>query len=134
MEDTEKAYLAGIIDGEGTVTLSRRKPNQTPSPNVSVSNSNLPMLRWIKNNVGGCISTKKRYQSHHRQTYVWALSYDKALSLLRKIEKYLIIKKPQAKLILEEYKASTIRTGKYTKELLKKKMKLVARIRELNQR
>ena len=134
MGEIEKAYLAGIVDGEGTVTLTRRQKNQTPAPNVSVSNSSLPMLKWIKKRFGGHISTKKTYKSHHRQTYVWAVSYDNAIRLLGQIEEYLIIKKPQAKLIISKYKKSTIRTGKYTKALLKKKMELVAKIRKLNQR
>ncbi len=134
MDKAEKAYLAGIIDGEGTVTLTRRHPTETPSPNVSVSNSNLKLLKWIKRKAGGWISTKKIYKPHHCQTYVWGITHDKAINLLGIIEDYLIIKKPQAKLIINKYKATTMRTGKYSDQLLREKMKLVARIRELNQR
>ena len=134
MAIAKDAYFAGIIDGEGTITLTRRHPNQTPSPNVSVSNSSLQMLKWIKVNFGGWISKKRIYKPHHRQTYVWGITHNKAISILKQIEKYLIIKKPQARLILNKYKAVTVRTGKYSALQLKKKMKLVAKIRELNQR
>ncbi|MFC1510767.1 LAGLIDADG family homing endonuclease [Candidatus Margulisiibacteriota bacterium] len=134
MDKTEKAYLAGIIDGEGTVTLARHHKNQTPSPHITVANSSLPLLKWIKKKFGGCICRKKTYKAHHRQTYVWGVSYDNALRLLEKIKDYLIIKKPQANLILKKYKATTMRTGKYTPKMLKAKMKLVAKIRKLNQR
>jgi hypothetical protein len=132
--ETEKAYLAGIIDGEGTITLSRRHPDQTPSPNVSISNSSLQMLKWVKRHFGGWISKKRTYKAHHRQTYVWGITHNKAIDLLKLIEKHLIIKKPQARLILSKYKAVTVRTGKYTAAQLKRKMDLVAKIRLLNQR
>ncbi|MCE2394555.1 LAGLIDADG family homing endonuclease [Candidatus Poribacteria bacterium] len=48
MTDVEKAYLAGIIDGEGTVTLTRRRKNQMPSPQISVSNTHLELLEYIQ--------------------------------------------------------------------------------------
>jgi len=134
LDKTGRAYLAGIIDGEGTVSLLRKRSSETPSPNVSIANSNLPLLKWVKKNFGGCISTKRKYQPHHRQAYAWCLTHDKALRLLFEIKEFLIIKRPQADLILREYKSTTVRTGKYSPKMLKAKMKLVAKVRKLNQR
>ncbi len=94
LEEVEKAYLAGIVDGEGTVTLMK----------------------------------------HHKNSYAWSVRQDRAIRFLDEIKKYLIIKKPQADLITQEYKSVTHRAGKYTPEMLDKKMRLVAKIRELNQR
>lgn len=71
MEVVEKAYLAGIIDGEGTVTLTRHHKNETPTARVSVANNNLKLLEWIKSIVGGVIVSKKKYKTHHRDSYVW---------------------------------------------------------------
>jgi hypothetical protein len=44
MTNEERAYLAGIIDGEGTVTLSRAHINQMPAPKVSVANNSLELI------------------------------------------------------------------------------------------
>lgn len=134
MEKVEKAYLAGIIDGEGTVTLMKHHRNETPTPNVVVANNNLELLRWIKSRVGGTIVSKKKYSPHHHDSYAWNVRQDRALRLLHEIKQYLIIKRTQAELITKKYKSVTHRTGKYTPEMLRKKMALVAEIRKLNQR
>lgn len=132
--ELEKAYVAGIVDGEGTVTLMKHHKNETPIPYVSVANNNLQLLQWIKHRCGGLIASKKKYQPHHGDSYVWSVRHDRALRFLKEIVKYLIVKKPQAALILSKYKSVTHRAGKYTPKMLSDKMKLVARIRELNRR
>ena len=39
MIDTERAYIAGIVDGEGSIMLTRFHKNQLPSPCVSVAST-----------------------------------------------------------------------------------------------
>lgn len=134
MKEAEKAYLAGIVDGEGTVTLSKNRSNQTPSPEVAIANNSLELLEWVRSRFGGTIVSKKKRLKHHRDSYAWALRYDKALGFLKKIRPYLIVKKAQADLILKYYKSVTHRAGRYDACLLEKKMRLVAKIRKLNQR
>ena len=134
MDEVEKAYLAGIIDGEGTVTLMKHHKNETPTPYVSVANNNLGLLQWIKNRIGGTICSKKKRLPHHNDSYAWSVRQDRAIRLLNEIKSYLIIKRPQADLITEQYKLVTHRAGKYTVKMLNGKMKLVAEIRKLNQR
>ena len=134
MKETEKAYLAGIVDGEGTVTLMKHHKNETPTPCVSVANNNLNLLNWIKIRLGGVIVSKKKRLIHHNDSYVWSVRQDRAIRLLGEIKKYLIIKKPQADLIVNKYKSVTHRAGKYTPGMLKNKMLLVAKIRKSNQR
>jgi hypothetical protein len=134
LKEAKKAYLAGIIDGEGTVTLTKHHRNETPSPSVSVANNNLELLEWIKGLVGGTIISKKKRKVHHHDSYAWTIRSDKAIKLLKDIKRYLIVKKPQADLIIKKYKSVTHRSGKYTPEMLEKKMCLVAEIRILNKR
>ena len=134
MEEVEKAYIAGIIDGEGTVSLIKHHRNETPAPLVSVANNKLELLQWIKKRVGGTIINKRKNKPYHDNSYAWSLRFDSALNFLKLIKKYLILKLPQTELILKNYKAVTKRSGKYTLEALNNKMKLVTRIRELNQR
>ncbi|MEW5758266.1 MAG: hypothetical protein AB1755_02170 [Candidatus Omnitrophota bacterium] len=134
LKEVEKAYLAGIVDGEGTVTLMRHHRNETHTPYVSVANNNLKLLKWIKIKIGGVVISKKKRMSHHNNSYAWYVCQNRAIDFLNEIKRYLIIKKPQADLITEKYKSVTNRAGKYTKALLNKKMRLVAKIRKLNQR
>jgi hypothetical protein len=135
LNETEKAYLAGIIDGEGTVTLTKHHRNAMPSPNISIANNNVTLLKWVKRKVdGGVIIEKAKRMQHHHNSYAWSIRFDKAINLLRELKGYLIVKKKQADLILREYKAVTHRNGKYTPEMLVKKADLVTKIRKLNQR
>jgi hypothetical protein len=134
LNEAEKAYLAGIVDGEGTVTLVKNHKNETPTPSVSIANNSLKLLEWVKAKVGGVIVSKKKYKLHHHDSYAWSVRQDRAIRLLGDIKKYLIIKRPQAELITRRYKTVTHRAGKYTSEMLNKKMLLVAEIRKLNQR
>ena len=134
MDKVEKAYLAGIIDGEGTVTLSKHHKNETPGPEVSVANNNLKLLKWIQKQTGGVICSKKKYRTHHHDSYAWHIRQDRALCFLNGIKDFLIIKKQQAELITKEYKSVTQRAGRYTPKMLEEKNRLVAKIRVLNQR
>jgi len=134
LEEVEKAYLAGIVDGEGTVTLMKHHKNETPIPFVAVANNSLPLLKWIKTKAEGMIVSKRKSKPHHHDSFVWSVRQDRALRFLNEIKKYLIIKRPQAELITGKYKQVTHRAGKYTPEMFRKKMLLVAKIRLLNQR
>lgn len=63
MEEAEKSYIAGIVDGEGTVTLMRHHNNETPTPHVSVANNSLVLLKWLKAKVGGGVIVSKKRTS-----------------------------------------------------------------------
>jgi hypothetical protein len=134
LTEVEKAYLAGIVDGEGTVTLMKHHPNETPIPYVSVANNNLGLIKWIKSLVGGTICHRTKRMPHHNESYVWNARHDRALRVLNEIKPYLFIKKEQAELITAKYKLVTSRSGKYTPEMLARKYELVSKVRELNQR
>lgn len=134
MKEVEKAYIAGIVDGEGTVTLTKHHRNETPTPRVLIANNDLRLLTWIKERVGGNITAKKKYKAHHHNSYVWNVCQDRAIRFLNSIKKFLIVKKQQAELITTEYKAVTHRAGKYSPAMLAKKYRLVKKIRKLNQR
>lgn len=133
MTSEEKAYIAGIIDGEGTVTLTRDHHGEMPAPKVSVANNNLELLRWIKGKVGaGIIIKRTKRQPQHGDQYVLDFSNNSALSLLSEVGKYMLVKKAHAQLLLSRYKAATPRNGRYNEDLLNAKLQLLAEIRALN--
>ncbi|PIR21429.1 MAG: hypothetical protein COV45_01390 [Deltaproteobacteria bacterium CG11_big_fil_rev_8_21_14_0_20_47_16] len=121
MTKTDLAYIAGIIDGEGTITLSRHHSNQTPSPEISVADTSLRLLQHLK----------KVYKNHHTPSYVWTLRSNSALALMESILPWLLIKDKRAKLILRDYKRLTPRNGRYTTKQLKQKLALAKRVQSL---
>ncbi|MGL5379999.1 LAGLIDADG family homing endonuclease [Clostridium sp.] len=127
MTEVEKAYIAGIIDGEGSIMLQKFHKNEFPSPCVSVASTTLELLNWLKEKIGGGkIIRKKNYNpDKHSDCYSYFLKYNEAINLIQEIYPYLIIesKKRRANLILEKYKAVTPRNGRYSEELLKAKNK-----------
>lgn len=120
MIETEKAYLAGIIDGEGSIMLTRFHKNEYHSPCVSIASTDLELLEWVKSTVGsGKITSKKNYnEEKHKDSYTYTITYDNAINLLEEIEPYLVIykKKARAKHIISKYKKVTLRNGRYNNE------------------
>lgn len=122
MTKTEKAYIAGIIDGEGSIMLQRLHKNEFPSPCVSVASTSLELLTWIKKTIEkGMIISKRNYNPEiHKDCYSYILRRNDAINLIKEIYPYLIIdsKKKRAKLIIEKYTALTPRNGRYTPEMI----------------
>lgn len=114
------AYTAGIVDGEGTVTLSRIDGNKSPwrRPVVTVSSTTRELLEYLQLHFGGTICKQKTYQDHHKQSWSWRVSYAKAERLLRCILPYMIEpeKIRRAHMILNYYKALTTCNGNYSEE------------------
>jgi hypothetical protein len=126
MTELEKAYIAGIIDGEGSIMLQKFHNNEYPSPCVSIASTTLELLNWIKSVVGkGVIKRKKNYNvTEHKDCYSYVLKYNDAIVFLQEIYPYLIInsKKKRAELIINKYKSVTPRNGRYSDDLLKEKL------------
>ena len=118
------AYIAGIIDGEGSVVLSkRRKTAQFRTPVVSVSSTTLEILEYLRSHYGGSISKHKVYQEHHKQSWSWKLDYGRAVRLCADVLPYLLEpeKRRRAQLLVDVYGRVTVRNGKYTPEQLEAK-------------
>jgi hypothetical protein len=56
----DAAYIAGLIDGEGTVTLSRRHANEQRHLVVSIANTDRALLEFVLATVGAGKVTAKR--------------------------------------------------------------------------
>ena len=125
MSPEERAYIAGIIDGEGSIMLIRFHKNQHPAPCINISSASHELLQWVLDTSKmGRIQSKKNYNPHkHQDSYTYTVRYNDAIELLSQIEPYLIIqsKKQRAKMILTEYKSLTPRNGRYSPELLEAK-------------
>ncbi|PIU47109.1 hypothetical protein COS93_00750 [bacterium (Candidatus Gribaldobacteria) CG07_land_8_20_14_0_80_33_18] len=123
----ESAYIAALIDGEGTISLTRHNKSGYRRPEVGISNTELKLLKWIKNLIGaGQISLKRSHNKKHAMCYTYKICNRQAFNLLAQISSYLrTYKRKRAKLILKNYKKLTLRNGKYSQKLLKQKKRLV---------
>lgn len=119
----DAAYLAGFIDGEGTVTLTRKHKNENRQLAITISNTERQILEFCLKVIGaGKITNKRVSEAHHTPSFTYAIYNRQALSLLKQIEPYLrSYKVKRAQLILANYIALTPRNGKYTEELMKKR-------------
>lgn len=112
----DAAYIAGLIDGEGTITLSRRHSKDRRQLVVSIANTERSLLDFVLRCVGaGKITNKRTVAQHHTPSYCYSISNRQALSLVRQVQPYLQShKKDRAALIMTAYLQLTPRNGKYT--------------------
>lgn len=111
-------YLAGIMDGEGTISmcdkrimkrksLGIRKTNKIYrarinfSTTITVCNTDERLMSWLINHFGGAISTSKRQKKNWKQKMTWIMPTTKIIEILDGILPYLVLKKEQAKLMIE---------------------------------
>ncbi len=120
LTNAEAAYIAGIVDGEGTVSLVRHHRGEHRRPVVSVANTERDLLTYLQQTIGaGRITSKCIAKDHHTPSFVFAIYSRQALELLRQIRPYLRThKRMRAQLLLEQYLLLTPRNGRYTAELL----------------
>jgi hypothetical protein len=118
LSDVEAAYVAGIIDGEGTITLTRLHRNENRRAVVSISSCELQLLTYVRSIVGaGHITGKVCAREHHSPSFMYSISSRQALSLLARVYPFLrTYKSDRARLLLDEYQRVTPRNGRYTAE------------------
>lgn len=132
----EVAYLAGLIDGEGTIALTRKHRGEHRQLMVSISSTEQPLLKYVKKVIGaGRITNKCTYQSNHTPSVTYAISNRQALDVLVQVSTYLkTYKAKRAQLVLRRYIQLTPRNGKYTKTILKKRDIFIEKFLSLNPR
>jgi len=115
----EAAYVAGIVDGEGTITLTRFHRGENRRPVVSISSTERPLLEYVRQVIGaGRITNKRRSRAHHSVSFVYVVSSRNALELLSQIGSFLrTYKAERTSLLLAEYRRVTPRNGRYSPAL-----------------
>jgi len=118
LSDVDAAYIAGIIDGEGTITLTRTHRTENRRPVVSISSTELPLLTYVREVIGaGRITSKVCAREHHSPSFTYTITSRQALTLLTQVCPFLrTYKFKRACLLLEEYQGVTPRNGRYTPE------------------
>jgi hypothetical protein len=118
LSETEKGYLAGIIDGEGCIMLARhlgKRGKHVCHLHVSITNTSMALHQWLEQRMPGAGYVRQRQrikidarptsnQPQWRTLYDWIISGNRvATILLREITPYLVIKRTQAELLASGY-------------------------------
>ena len=120
-------YIAGFMDGEGSVTLCRdRKDAKFKTPMVSFSNNIRCILEDIQQflELGGSIIQKHETRQNCGPSFTLHYKDNAALEVCALLQDKLRhpSKKARAQLLVATYKSVTPRNGKYSTKIQKKKL------------
>ena len=107
LSETDKAYIAGLVDGEGCFYIGRRTDKTgTVVFNlvVMVSQCDQEYLQyWCeKVGIGGVYMVERSKKHNHHNSYQWRIGGNKAIrKFISTIFPYLVLKKEQAKTALD---------------------------------
>jgi hypothetical protein len=135
-------YMAGIVDGEGTITAGRSENKHTGNLGVHckimVANSHEPLMDWMHATYGGSLSApRKTRKANHKPITCWYLGGVPAVTLCKLLLPFLKVKRRQAEIVIAlgdltyEYGAA----GRYvTPENRAAREPLIEELRLLNHR
>ncbi len=123
----EQEHVHRNLDGEGTITLTRKSKGAQRHLAITISSTERNLLQYVKDILGaGLISSKRTYKTQHSAAYAFRVSNRQALSILAQIIPFLrTYKKERAALVIRDYLKMTPRDGKYSIETLEKRDKFV---------
>ena len=110
ISDVEKAYLAGILDGEGSIGISRYQHPQSKVPHYvtyfSIANTSEELMEWLEEKIFKKISIKRKIKPRKsgfgkKPCYQITIGTKKVYLLLKTILPYLVIKKKRAEKVIE---------------------------------
>lgn len=139
-------YLAGLLDGEGHITISRCKVvkrrvrvdgslYERPDTiqyqmNLGITNTDMRLMDWLQGRLGGKVYQLKRCHKNPKWKHSCKWQYTKhsdGEKLLLAVLPYLVLKKEQAKVMLEFLRLE----GQYVPE---KRQELYEKMIKLNER
>lgn len=109
LTEPQKAYIAGIIDGEGSIMgykVSRKAAARGFGwkLGVSVGNTNYDLIHWLRDTtgIGSWRESSEPKNPKHKRAAKWYVSSRKDIEqLLEAVLPYLLIKRRNAELALE---------------------------------
>lgn len=141
LKPTEISYLAGIIDGEGTISLGRVPPSQRGISQaiimrLQITNTDRRLLDWILERCGGRINIRSRKATNPKHKTQWTWRPPDRINcaeILRKCLPYLVIKGRQAELFLEllDLRLKSSNKGVFHPE---RQQEIVSEVQRLNKR
>jgi hypothetical protein len=107
-EEIEMAYMAGILDGDGSFSVLKG-PNSY-HPCIQLSNAFKGMSEYLFDKFAGSLRIKKPQQAHYKTLYVWSVrGLGSAKNVLDKVIPFLVLKKERAESMLDFIEKSLIK-------------------------
>lgn len=105
----ELAYMAGIIDGEGSIYIGNFSKNpKTGTPYfqtaMQVSNTEYALIDWLLRTFGGLINKRTRRQmpaNSKKDVWIWTASGDRLTHICEVILPYVVIKVREIEIMLK---------------------------------
>lgn len=151
--ETVYAYLAGIIDSDGYVTVAKSNKNRVVgnakwtyrayAPRIGITGTRPAPHRLAAETFGGTPWSRQPDNPQHRLAHYWTISGPAATSALRLMLPYLLVKQEQAVLAIElgelitaqfaEIRATRKPPYKVPEEMLAERERLWAAVTVLNE-
>jgi len=107
--ETVAAYMAGILDGEGSLSIGNHSGNRKNGDrhfqvNIAICSTDEVLITWIVDTFGGYkgkYTPNQMCKNGRKQVFRWQCSSDRLSHICEICLPYLIIKKRQAEILLE---------------------------------
>lgn len=99
----KSAYAAGLVDGEGYITISEVKIKEgfAHRPRIEVNNTNEKIIMFLFDNFGGHVHRPKKCINGHKPKLIWGFYNPKEVELfIQLIYPFLTAKKEHAQTVL----------------------------------
>ena len=142
LSETELAYMAGIIDGEGSICIfpyygSYYKGTKylRYKPALCVANTSEELIAWIALRFGGKCQVVKRRSPKYKQCFHWLVSHRHAAEIIHLILPFLVIKRRQAELFIAFQRTATRGLpGAKSADVIKLRQDISLEMKSLNRR
>ena len=115
LEPTKAAYLAGLIDGEGTIGVyGTQKCPRYFRCTVIVTNCDPVLMAWLRELGVGRIDVQRGRLAQHRPVSRWRVEKrEDVRAVLRAVLPYLVVKRAQALLALDFFDTEVADRGEF---------------------
>ena len=139
---TQRAYLAGFFDGEGTFSIIRRPEKRSPigysyQPYIEIASTNEEIIRWLNNFIGKGFTFWRPRNGNAKDAFAQHITGMKTIiEFISILYPYLRLKKEVAKQV-KIFCISRLKTSKLSREkrgFTENELKIFNKVRFLNKR
>lgn len=143
---TVLAYMAGIVDGEGSLSIGSYAVTSIGTPQfttyLSITNTDKNLIDWLVENFGSKshpFTQNQLAENSRRPAWRWQITGDGLLHICEEILPYIVAKRRQVEIMIEmrhTFKERTYAEGqrgpKVSEELIARRYALIEEIRSLH--